>query len=172
MRFEPIIQMPCMVTGMWRRFGVHLFEGKVTLDHMAAMEANGNAWHKKNPGKLVEMVVVYPSDARMTHDERVRMAGIIKRWEGHRTASATVILASGLVGAMHRSVLTGMQMLVPSPHPTKVFGATRDAVTWIAPHVQALCGPEATRDELLAAVEALAADFRSARTSAASTPAR
>jgi hypothetical protein len=163
MKLEPIIHLPNMITGMWQRLGVHAFEGTLTLDDMARIEAAGSLWHKKNPGKLVELVIIFPSDARMSGEERARMAGIVKRREGARIASATVVLASGLTGAMHRSILTGLHMMAPPPHPTKVFGATSDAVTWLAPHVQSLCGPEATRDDLLAAIEALCATFRATR---------
>ncbi len=51
MKLEPIIQLPNMMTGMWRRFGVHAFEGALTLDDMARIEAAGSLWHKKNPGR-------------------------------------------------------------------------------------------------------------------------
>jgi hypothetical protein len=163
MKLEPIIQLPNVMTGMWRRFGVHAFEGTLTLDDMARIEAAGNLWHKKNPGKVVELVIIFPSDARMNGEERTRLAGIIRRWESIRTASATVVLASGLPGAMHRSILTGLHMIAPPPHPTKIFGATTDAVTWLAPHIQALCGVDATRDHLLAAIEDLCMAFRTAR---------
>ena len=27
MKLEPIIEIPCMTTGLWRRFAIHLFEG-------------------------------------------------------------------------------------------------------------------------------------------------
>jgi hypothetical protein len=163
MKLEPIIVLPNMTTGMWRHFGVHAFEGTLTLEDMARIEAAGDRWHRKNPGKVVEMVIVFPSEARLSSEERARMAGIIKRWENIRTASATVVLASGLQGSMHRSVLTGLQMVVPAPHPTKVFGSVRDAVIWITPHVQALCGVETKPEELLAAIEDLCTTFRGAR---------
>jgi hypothetical protein len=163
MKLEPIIQLPNMMTGMWRRLGVHAFEGQLTLGDMDRLEAAGTQWHKKNPGKVVELVVIFESEARMTSEERARMAAIVKRWEGVRTASATVVLASGLLGSMHRSILTGMQMIAPPPHPTKVFGATSDAVAWLAPHVQALCGADATRDDLTAAIDDLCATFRANR---------
>lgn len=133
MRLVPIIDMPTMTTGVWRRFGVHLFE------------------------------VIYPSHTRMTTDERKRMTGIIKRWEGTRTASATVILATGMTGSMQRSVLTAMMMLAPAPHPAKVFAAIPAAVTWLVPHIAALCGEEATRGAVLDAVEHLCAAFRAKR---------
>ena len=159
-RFEPIIEMPCLVTGLWKRFSVHLFEGKVTVEDMEEIERRSEAWHAKIPGKMVEMVVVFPSDARMTSEERAKMAHIIKRWEGSREASATVILAQGLVGAGHRAVLTGLQMLVPAPHPVKVFGATNDAIVWLAPHVRKLSGPDATPEALAAALDDLSTRFR------------
>lgn len=159
MKFEPIIEMPCLMTGLWKRFGVHLFEGKVTVADMEEIERRSVLWHEKIRGKLVEMVVILPGDAKMTSEERTKMTQIIKRWESSRAASATVILAQGLVGAMHRSVLTGMVMLAPAPHPVKVFGTIPDAVKWLAPFVRELCGPEATPEALDAGVADLAARF-------------
>ena len=150
--FEPILQQPNLMTGIWRRFGVTMFEGKVTVEDMAKMEAVGVQWLKKNPGKVVEMVVIHPSETRMTSEERTRMARVIKRWEDSRVASATVILATGLTGSMHRSVLTGFQLLVPPPHPTKVFGTVAEALTWLSPFVVELCGVEATHQKLMGAV--------------------
>lgn len=163
MKLEPITTLPNMMSGIWRRLHVHVFQGRVTLDDMTRMEVAGSLWHRKNPGKLVELVIIFPSDARMNGQERERMAAIVKRWEGMRTASATVVLAEGLLGSMHRSILTGLQMLAPSPHPTKVFGATADATRWILPHVQALCGADTDYDELLAGIEELCEMFQSTR---------
>jgi hypothetical protein len=159
LRLEPIIEMPCMVSAFWRRFAVHLFEGKVTVADMERIEAHSETWHAKIPGKLVEMVVIFPSGAKMTSEERTKMARIIKRWEKDRLASATVILAEGLVGSMHRSVLTGLHMIAPAPHPVKVFGAIADAVRWISPHAQELSGAEATPLALLASIDALRGRF-------------
>jgi len=78
-KLEPIIELPYMVTGLWRQFAVHLFEGKVTLADMDRIEAESAVCHAKVKGKLVELVVILPSKAEMTHEERVRMARIIKR---------------------------------------------------------------------------------------------
>jgi hypothetical protein len=163
-KLEPIIEMPCLHTGLWKRFGVHLFEGKVTLADMEEIETRSEAWHDKLRGKLVEMVIIFPSEAKMTSEERTKMTQIIKRWETSRAASATVILAQGLTGALHRSVLTGMQMIVPAPHPLKVFGNTTDAMKWIAPHVRELCGPESTPEALDTAVTDFSARFRARAT--------
>ena len=163
LKLEPFLTLPSLVSGMWRRFGVHVFEGGLSLDDMVRIEASGSSWHRTNPGQLVELVIIFPSDARLTNEERTRLAAIVKRWEKTRTASATVVLAEGLTGAMHRSILTGLQMIAPPPHPTKVFSRTPDAVGWLAPHVQALCGPDATAADLLAAVDRLCEAFRESR---------
>jgi hypothetical protein len=159
-KLQPIIELPCLATGVWRRFAVHVFEGKLTLDNMAQLENESETWHAKIEGKLVELVIIHPSQSKMTSDERKKMIGIIKRWEHTREASATVILAQGLAGALHRSVLTGLQMAVPAPHPSKVFGATADAIRWLAPSVQKTCGPEARVDDLIGAVAELTAHFQ------------
>jgi hypothetical protein len=158
-RLEAAFRTPNVVTGVWRRFGAHVFEGRLSLEDMARLESFGNLWHKKNPGSVVELAVILPSEARMAGEERARLAKIIRRWEMTRTASATVILANGLVGAMQRSVLTGLMMIAPAPHPTRVFGTTREAAAWLAPYIQAACGVEATAAAIGAAVDALCASL-------------
>jgi hypothetical protein len=166
MKLEPIIQMSNVMTGMWRRLGVHAFQGRITVEDMTLLEAAGSLWHKRNPGKVVEMVIIFPSDARMNAEERARMAVIVKRFESVRTASATVVLSGGLQGSMHRSVLTGLQLITPPPHPTKVFGAVAEAVTWLAPHISALCGNDVTVADIQAAVEDLCLSFQAVRPAA------
>jgi hypothetical protein len=163
MKLEPIIELPNMMTGMWRRLGVHAFQGKVTLDDMTRVEVAGSGWHRKNPGKVVEIVIIFPSEARMDTSERERMASIVKRWESVRTASATVILASGLVGSFQRSILTGLQMLAPPPHPTRVFGALPETATWILPYVRDLCGADVGGEALLEALVEFCATFQTTR---------
>ncbi len=148
-----------MLTGLWRRFAVTLFEGKVTLADMDRIERASERWHAKVTGKVVEMVVILPSNTKMTQAERVRMAKIIKRWEHTRVASATVILAQSLLGAVQRSVLTGLQLLAPSPHPTKVFGEVSEATVWLTPHVREVCGEDANAKELTAAITELSTTF-------------
>jgi hypothetical protein len=58
MDFEVLIELPCMVTAIWRRFGVHVFEGRCTVDDMQRMEAQGDTWLRRNPGRLVELVII------------------------------------------------------------------------------------------------------------------
>jgi hypothetical protein len=147
-------------TSVFGRFALHLFEGRVTLDDMDLMQSIGEHWNIKHPGKRVEMVVVLPSDTRMTVEERARMARLIKLGEAHRAASATVILAQGILASMQRSVLTGMMMLAPSPHPVKVFGSLHDAAHWIYPYVQQLCGPALKIEPFIAALDDQLASFK------------
>lgn len=169
-KLEPLIEIPNMMSGIWRRFGLHLFHGKITLEDMDRMERVGDSWLARNPGRVVELSVIFPSDAKMTSEERTRMVQIIKRWDRVRDAAGTVILADGLLGAMHRSVLTGMLMLARPPHPAKVFSELRSATRWIAPHVWAACGIERPQDELLSAVADLCATFESKRGTASGAP--
>ena len=160
MTLDTIIDIPCLMTGVWSRLGVHLFHGQFSTSDMDVAEKAGDQWLARHPGKTVELVIIYPSNARMTHSERMRMARLLKRREKERAASATVILAQGLTGSVHRSVLTGLLLLVPPPHPAKVFGSTRDAITWLTPHARALCGDGANTEALTAAVEELCAKFQ------------
>jgi hypothetical protein len=166
-KLEPIIDMPCLLTGVWSRLGVHLFHGHVTTAEMDQMEAAGDRWLASHPGKTVELVIIYPSPARMSSPERMRMARLLKKRERNRAAAATVILAQGLTGSVHRSVLTGLLLLAPPPNPAKVFGSIADAVAWLQPFAQSLCGAEATAASLNAAVEELCANFRTRMRSSA-----
>jgi hypothetical protein len=159
-RLSPIIQVPAGWTAVAGRFGVHVFEGHLPVSDMDRMQKLGDEWFRKNPGKLVELVIVYPSRAMMSAEERHRMTQLIKRWEAHRVAAATVILATGMLGAVQRSVLTGLLMIAPPPHPSKVFSDLSEAVTWLLPHVAALSERPITEEHLRAAVEELCAAFR------------
>ncbi len=160
MKLEPLIQIPSAWTGNAKRFWVHVFEGRVTVDDMNRLEVAGRGWYRKNPGPTVELVIIFPSDARMTSEERTRMAKLIKQWQSVRVASATTILADGMRGAMHRSVLTGLLLLAPPPHPAKVFSRVADAVTWLHPHVRSASDPSLTYAEMQSGVEAFCAEFK------------
>jgi hypothetical protein len=159
-KIDPLAQLPTAWNGVAGRFGVHLFEGHLSLDDMDRLDAIGARWRGNDTMKIVELVIVYPSEARMSTAERQRMAQLIKRWEHYRVASATVILAPGLLGTIHRSVLSGLQMLAPAPHPVKVFRDTKDALAWLDPHVRAVNGEDATQALTQAAVDAFCAAFK------------
>jgi hypothetical protein len=160
MRFEPVICLPTAWSSVFMQFVLHLFEGHVSLADMDRIQQLAARWELEHPGKRVEMVVVFPSDARMSPEERARMAQLIKRGEQQRIASATVILAQGLLASVQRSVLTGMMLLAPSPHPAKVFASTAEALRWLFPHLRELCGRELELDDLVVALSAHVAMFR------------
>jgi hypothetical protein len=160
MVFEPLIRTRAMWTSVFDRFAVHLFEGQVTVSEMDQLQAVGERWNRHNPGKRVELVVIFPSDARLSLEERARMARLIKVGEVHRAASATVVLAQGILGSMQRSMLTGLLMIAPPPHASKVFGAVSEALSWLEPHLRSVCAPTLELDELGAALQKHVESFR------------
>ena len=160
MTLEPLIRLPNAWTGVAGGYAVHLFEGRLTVADMDRMEALGDQWHAKNPGRLVEMVVIFPSSARLDDAERQRLLRLVARREKDRTASATVILAEGMVGAMQRSMLTGLNLVRRPPHPVKVFSAVPEAAGWLLPYVREVCDRTLGRLQMLAATEDFCAKFR------------
>jgi hypothetical protein len=138
MSLQPVIRFASAWSSASAGWAVHLFEGTLTVAAMDRMQQIGDLWSGKNPGKRAELVIIFPSDARMSGDERTRMARLIKHGEARRAASATVILAEGLRGAMQRSTLTALMMVAHASHPVKVFGNVSDAVRWLFPYVQGL----------------------------------
>lgn len=150
MILEPLIQLPTVWTGVANRFGVHVFEGKLTIEDMDRLEAIGVRWRGTNTMKVVELVIILPSSAKMTSYERQRMAQIIKRFEQFRVASATALLGPGIIGTIHRAALAGLQMLAPPPHPTKVFRSVEEAMAWLAPYIAEVNGTAAGAVEAVA----------------------
>jgi hypothetical protein len=159
-KLEPIIRLNAAWTAISGRFAVHTFEGHLSISDMDRMQTIGEEWQRRNPGRRVELVIVFPSNAMMSAEERRRMTLLIKRWERERDASATVVLAEGLLGSIQRSVLTGFTLVVPPPHPMKVFGKIPEAVRWLHPYVAALCPEASSPDVVLAAVQDLCRGFR------------
>ena len=174
MRFEAVVRTPASWISVLDRFAVYLFEGHVTLAEMDDMQVVGERWRIQHPEKRVEIVVIFPSEARMSQEERARMARLIKVGEAQRAASATVILAQGLMASMQRSMLTGMLMIAPPTHPAKVFGSIPHALAWLAPHVEAVCGSALKQGQLPNLLSAQIAEFlaRNAGRTAAADPAR
>jgi hypothetical protein len=158
--FEPVIRLPTAWSSVSGNFVVHLFEGTVTIAEMDRMQQIGDAHNARHPAKRVELVIIHSSDARMSGDERSRMARLIKHGDAHRTATATVILAEGLVGALHRSTLTALLMVARPPHPTKVFGDVAEAVRWLWPHLRALQPTAPAIEQLDRELVAHLAEFR------------
>lgn len=163
MNFTPLYQLPNAWTLASDRFGLHLFDGEVTVDEMDEMERLAASWHESNPGRTVELVVIEPSRHRMTGEERRRMSELMKTWEHARAASATVIVADGLLGAIHRSILTGLVMLAPPAHPAKICPNLSAALDFLRPHLDEL-GDTRTHAELLDGVKGQLSAFESRTT--------
>jgi hypothetical protein len=160
MKFEPVIRLSSAWSSVSGRLGVHLFEGRLTVADMNRMQTLGDEWRRQNAVKTVDLSIIFPSDARMTTEERTRMAQLIKRGEELRVAAATVILAEGMLAAAQRSILTGLILVAFPPHPAKVFARTADAVNWVLPHVLMLQGPGLTSADVLGAVSELCDEFQ------------
>jgi hypothetical protein len=111
-------------------------------------------------GERTALAVVFPSEARLTPEERTHWARLVKRGEAHRAGSATVILATGTLASLQRSLLTGLTMLAPPPQPSKVLGTIDDALPWLAPYLQATLRPRVAYGELCSALQAHVAAFR------------
>jgi hypothetical protein len=108
----------------------------------------------------------------MNAEERERMVRLIKRREKSRLASATVVLADGIAGAMHRSVLTGLSLIARPPHPTKVCANLPDAAAFLMPHLRALCDPRTKLAEVLAALDEARAAFEARPSKGSARPSR
>jgi hypothetical protein len=126
---------------------------------MDRLEAVGERWQRANKGPRAEMVVILPSRAKLNAEERQRMTRLMRHGEAERVAAATVILAEGVSGAVQRSLLTGLLLVAPAPHPVKVCGTLEDGLTYLSPHLQML-GSRASVPELIATVMPLYEAFR------------
>ena len=159
-QFEWLAQLPSAWTCVSGRFGVHFFQGELSVSDMDRLEAVGERWQRANKGQRVEIVVILPSKARLNTEERQRMSRLMRHGEAERLAAATVILAEGVSGALQRSLLTGLLLVTPAPHPVKVCGTLEEAVGFLAPHLQTTLGVRASAEGVLAAVVPLYAAFR------------
>lgn len=160
MKFEPVIRLASVWSSAFGPLAVHLFEGRLTVADMNRMEVIGYEWRRQHAVKTVDLTIIFPSDAGMTTEERVRMAQVIKRGEKFRVAAATVILAEGMKAAVHRSILTGLNLVAFPPHPAKVFATTAEAVDWILPHLHMLEVPGLASADVLPAISELCAEFQ------------
>jgi hypothetical protein len=173
MGLEPLFRFHNAWTSFAPSFGLHLFEGRLTIADMDRMEELGMAWRMRNPGRLVEMVVIFPSSARLDDEERKRLVRLIGNREKDRAASATVILADGLMGAVQRSMLTALMLMRRPPHPARVFATVTEGAEWLAPQHAALRGRGTGALDIVSEAEAMCESFRSrSADGAASTPSR
>jgi hypothetical protein len=160
MTLQTVIRLPTAWSSADEGWAVHLFEGELTVADMDRMQHSGDRWAMRNAGKRAELVIIHPSAARVSAEERARMARLMKHGEARRSASATVILADGVLGALQRSTLTALMMVAPASHPAKVFGSTSDALRWLFPYVQSLTPNFVGAEELELALTEHLKEFR------------
>lgn len=162
----PIFRLPTTwSTAVADTIAVNHFEGEVTVLEMNTIQEIGDRWYARYPRKSLSLSIVYPTTHRPTAEQRERLRQLIKHWENHHLAAANVMLIDGLLGAMHRSVLTGVMMLAPAPHPAKVFANLDAALPWLLSHQTTKLDVASVRD----AVDRLSSEFL-ARPARAPTP--
>ena len=128
--------------GAWRDLVIWVVDGHTPLDELKRLRSRVAEWRQQRAArKNVALTVLYPSPSTMSTEERLTVARMIDETKHDRTASATVVLADGILGALHRSILTGLSIVVPSPHPVRISADLGTAITFVLPHVERLCGP-------------------------------
>jgi hypothetical protein len=152
---------------LWKRLVLWVIDGHTPLDELERMRAIVGDWSRRERGlQNVTLIVIYPANTTMSGEERRSVARMIEDTKSTRAASATVILSGGMVGALHRSILTGFTLLAPPPHPAKVFADVPSAIAFLHPHVERLCGRVPAAD-VVGLVDALHHEILAVRNDAA-----
>jgi hypothetical protein len=145
----------------FRQIVVWVVDGHTPVDELERLRLHVLEWTRaQGDAKNVALTVLHSNRSTMSAEERRIVARMIDETKGSRLASATVVLADGMLGALHRSILTGFSLLVPPPHPTKICGDLPSALAFLAPHIEKVAGDvppahiEAIVDDLHGAVRA------------------
>ena len=144
------------VVATWREviFEVWLARG-VERDIRACTEAVGKIL-SHTEGRIVGFTAVHPQAiGPVDGATRAALADHTKQHNERSRAGALVLLAGGFSGAMIRSIATGLNILSPPKHPTKVFDSIERACPWVVAHVAPVDGRAVTADELRAVFEKL-----------------
>ena len=107
--------------------------------------------HRDDSGRI-DVVVSTSTEERDEILELARRA--LADGSAQMSRTATVVMAEGLMGAIHRSILTGFTLLVPPPHPAKIFADVPRAAAFLLPYIAQACGPASAED-----VEAMVAEL-------------
>jgi len=128
--------------GTWKRVVLWVVEGHTPLEQLEALRRRfAELSRERGDEKHVALTILYPTDSTMSAEERKCVARIIDESKHRRLASATAVLAQGLMGAVHRSILTGMSILVPAPHPHRITATIEDAIDFVHPYATLSSGP-------------------------------
>lgn len=121
---------------------VNVWRSTPEAHHLHRVRDAQLAAHRAN-GKLGVVTVLSPrSIPRM--DEATRRASADLRRELHPTfaSSAFVIDGDGFLASISRSLLSGVHLLMPADHPTRVFADVLVASAWTAEHVSGVTPEE------------------------------
>jgi hypothetical protein len=133
--------------GTWKRLLIWVVEGHTPLDQLEKLRIRiGALSRERGEHKHVALTILYPSDSSMSADERACVARMIEETKQRRLAASTAVLAQGVMGSVHRSILTGMSLLVPPPHPNKIAATEDAAIAFVHPYVVQSSGPIAAAD--------------------------
>lgn len=138
---------PSYAIGMWKRLLIWVVEGHTPLPTLEALRLRLTALSReRGDEKHIALTILYPSDSTMSTEERRSVARMIEESKHRRLASSTAVLAQGLMGAVHRSILTGMSLVVPPPHPNRITATTDDAIAFLLPYITQSSGPASLAD--------------------------
>jgi hypothetical protein len=125
----------------WKGLVVWVVDGHTPLDELERLRVLVRGWtRERGAAKNVTLVVIHASSTTMSTEERRSVARMVEETKSSRLASSTVVAAAGVVAALHRSILTGISLLVPPPHPVKIVANVPAAVRFLHPYVEVLCG--------------------------------
>jgi hypothetical protein len=150
-----VLCTPTFAVAAWRRLTLFVVDGHTPIENLERLRTTVLTWVKQHPEKTVSLIVLYPTPEGMSAEERAVMTRLMKETHHTRLASATVVMAEGILGALHRSILTGLTFVAPPPHPAKVFATVSDALRWVGPRLRDL-----SVDAPLEVVEELVRDLR------------
>lgn len=99
------------------------------LDHVRVCEQDLVA---QAPGGIVVLTVLLDTSFKVDSNVRDKAAGIAREFAAATRAHAYLIEGSGFRTAAMRAVIAGINTLVRTGHPVRVFGEQSAAVGWLA----------------------------------------
>lgn len=122
--------------GTWKHLLLWVVEGHTPVEQLERLRVRIGALSRdRGDKKHVALTVLYPSDSTMSAEERACVAKMIDETKHRRLAAATAVLAQGVMGSVHRSILTGMSLIVPPPHPNRIAASEEAAINFVHPYV-------------------------------------
>jgi len=141
-------------TGAWREVHFDKMQARADIAFMRGRFAAQQAWLRElAPDKRILTVSVISADAVTMIDGELRSVvdESVKQLAPRIRAAALVIEATGLKGAVFRSIVAGLSLVAGARYETKTEPTLEGALRWLAPQLDADGGRAPTYDELYAA---------------------